>query len=119
MDSSTKGWADKRRGSRHERGYGYAWDKLRLQILKRDSHLCQCPQCMGGEVRVMVATQVDHIKPKAQGGDDSPDNLRAVSAECHRRITLEQQGKKPKPRVEIGVDGYPLPGQDHPWSSKP
>ncbi len=88
---SASGWADKARGTRHERGYGNAWDRLRLGILRRDDYLCQCPECQGGTLRLRLANEVDHIKPKAQGGDDSPDNLRAVNAECHRRITAEQR----------------------------
>ncbi len=36
------GWAsDRRRGSRHARGYGSAWTKLRELVLKRDGGLCQ------------------------------------------------------------------------------
>lgn len=33
-------FADKRRGSRHERGYGTAWDRTREHILARDGGLC-------------------------------------------------------------------------------
>lgn len=76
-------WADSRRGSRHARGYGSAWDRLRLQILMRDNHLCQCEECraMG---RVRPATEVDHIVNKAQGGTDDPSNLQAINTECHK-----------------------------------
>jgi len=91
--------------SRQSRGYGAAWDKLRKRILERDLHLCQCPECMGGAKRLKVATQVDHIKPKAQGGTDDPANLRAVNPDCHKRLTLEQQGKTLRP--QIGLDGWP------------
>jgi 5-methylcytosine-specific restriction enzyme A len=97
-----------------ERGLGWTWQKLRLVILQRDTYLCQCPECKGGEVRVMAATEVDHIKPRAWfadgraiGDPDDPSNLRAVSRECHRRITLEQQGKKPS-RRDTAPDGWPL-----------
>src|SRR5687767_12483 len=92
--------------SRHARGYGRRWMALRLQILKRDDYLCQCDRCMGGALRVTAATQVDHRIPKAQGGTDDPSNLRAVAADCHQRITLIQQGKRPRRR--IGSDGYPI-----------
>lgn len=99
-------FSDPSRGSRHERGYGTSWDMLRLRILERDFHLCQCPECMGGQKRLTVATHVDHITPKAQGGTDDESNLRAVNADCHKRITLLQQGKRP--RREIGPDGWPV-----------
>lgn len=88
------------------RGYGAAWRKLREQILRRDSYLCQCDKCQGGKVRVLPAHDVDHIRSKAQGGDDSPENLRAVNRQCHKRITVEQRGDKPKRR--ISVDGWPI-----------
>lgn len=103
------GW---HRTSRHARGYGSAWDRLRLQILKRDTYLCQCPRCLGGELRVRPAHEVDHIRPRAQGGDDSPSNLRAVNRECHKRLTLEQQGKALTPARRIGVDGWPISADD-------
>ena len=89
-----------------ERGYGATWQKLRKRILERDTYLCQCPECKGGTLRVRLAQEVDHIKPKAQGGTDHPDNLRAVSKECHERLTQEQQGKRTKP--QIGLDGWPV-----------
>ena len=96
------------RGSRHERGYGSGWDKLRLRILDRDKWLCQCPDCLGGIKRVREAHEVDHIVPKARGGDDAPENLRAVNRDCHRKLTTMQNGGKP--RVAIGIYGWPIEG---------
>lgn len=93
--------------SRQSRGYGAAWDRLRRLVLLRDCGLCQCPQCKR-DGTVTAATEVDHIKPKAQGGTDSMSNLRAVSHACHVRITAEQMGKVWRPRVTIGLDGYPV-----------
>lgn len=95
--------------SRHTRGYGAAWDKLRLTILARDHYICQCDQC--GLKRPTPATEVDHITPKAKGGTDDPANLRAVASECHKRITAQQQGKTYTPRRTIGADGWPVPGR--------
>ena len=88
--------------SRHERGYGAAWDKLRKVILARDMHLCQPCKAKG---RVTAAQAVDHIKAKASGGTDDPANLRAICNECHRTKSIEDQGGKP--RVAIGIDGWP------------
>lgn len=103
--------------SRHARGYGAAWDKLRLLILKRDLYLCQCDECKRTD-RITPANQVDHIVPKAQGGTDAWSNLRSVNKQCHDRITNEQLGRKEKP--QIGLDGYPIgsdvsqqPGTSH------
>ena len=33
------------RTSRHARGYDTQWDKIRLEVLKRDCYLSQCPKC--------------------------------------------------------------------------
>lgn len=89
------------RTSRHDRGYGTAWDKLRLRILKRDKHLCQ-----GCLPRPTPATQVDHITPKAKGGTDDEDNLQSLCAPCHEAKTIKDTGGKP--RVAIGADGWPV-----------
>lgn len=98
--------------SRHARGYGTAWGKLRLQVLARDGYLCQCPDCKG---QLLPAHEVDHIKPKvwfkagrATGDPDAPGNLRAVNRDCHKKLTMLQKGHKPAPR--IGLDGYPIEG---------
>ena len=96
-------WAD--RGSRHARGYGSAWDKLRLEILRRDCGLCKCQECtrLG---RLRIASEVDHIIPKAKGGTDDPDNLCSINRDCHRDKSLRDKGGIPKRR--IGIDGYPV-----------
>lgn len=83
-------WGDPRRGSRHERGYGTEWDKLRATILKRDRYLCQCEECREAN-RIRPANEVDHIVCKALGGDDNPSNLRAISHDCHVRKTARDR----------------------------
>lgn len=98
------GWS---RESRQSRGYGAAWDKVRLVVLKRDYGLCQCAQCQGGKVRLTPATEVHHIKARAKGGTDDPTNLQAINTDCHKRETAAEQGRTLKPKVTIGLDGYP------------
>lgn len=92
--------------SRHARGYGRRWVKLREVILARDKYLCHCSRCQGGKLRLTPANQVDHIQPKSKGGTDDPSNLRAINAKCHQRVTAEQQGKRW--RRTISVDGWPV-----------
>jgi 5-methylcytosine-specific restriction protein A len=92
-------WA---RTSRHQRGYGAAWDKLRVHILRRDNGLCQ--PCLRKN-RITPATDVNHIKPKAQGGRDVDENLESSCGPCHDDETLRQQGKRVRPT--IGTDGWP------------
>ena len=93
--------------SRHLRGYGSKWDKIRREVLKRDKGLCRCDQCKGGDIRLLPATEVHHIISKAKGGTDDLSNLQAINKECHKRETMKDQGKTYKPRVEIGLDGWP------------
>lgn len=77
-------FADRARGSRHQRGYGSAWDKLRLVVMRRDRGLCQ-PCLAAGHVT--AASAVDHILARARGGGDELGNLQAICSECHRRKT--------------------------------
>lgn len=73
-----------KKGSRHERGYGNDWDKLRKVVLRRDKNLCQSCYKLG---RLSEASAVDHIKPKAKGGTDDLSNLQAICKPCHNRKT--------------------------------
>lgn len=93
------------RTSRHERGYDSSWDKLRKRILERDHHLCQPCQRKG---RITAAQAVDHIKAKAKGGTDAPDNLEATCNPCHADKTAREKGHRVKQR--IGLDGWPAEG---------
>jgi 5-methylcytosine-specific restriction enzyme A len=91
------------RGSRHERGYGAAWVKLRGIVMERDGWLCQPCQRNG---RVTEAAEVDHVLPKAKGGDDDIDNLQAICTDCHKAKTMTDEGKRPRRR--LGLDGWPV-----------
>lgn len=73
-----------------QRGYGYAWQKLRIIILQRDKYLCQ--YCLR-DGRVTQAQIVDHIKPKAKGGDDRQDNLQSLCRACHDHKTATKDSK--------------------------
>lgn len=61
-------------------GSTWSWRQTRTLILRRDGYRCQVnsDRCTG------AATEVDHILPKARGGDDSPSNLRAACRACNR-----------------------------------
>ena len=101
------------RESRHARGYGSEWDKLRRIVLQRDNGLCQCQHCKAAG-RVTSATECDHIISKAKGKAlgwtderiDDPSNLQAINSDCHKRKTVEENGGKPKQR--IGLDGWAI-----------
>lgn len=88
--------------SRHKRGYGASWDRLRKIILAREP-LCRTCKAQG---RVTVANHVDHIKPKAQGGTDAEANLQPLCKACHDDKTTRENGGTV--RQAIGADGWPV-----------
>lgn len=70
--------------TRHDRGYGTAWERLRLQVLERDSHLCL--ECLRAGI-FNHGRNVDHIVPKSQGGGDELSNLQTLCDTCHTAKT--------------------------------
>lgn len=86
-DKKAGRFADHRRGSSSERGYGATWQKMRIRVMQRDSGLCQSCLAAG---RVIVATEVDHIIPKFEGGTDADDNLQAICVACHKAKTAAE-----------------------------
>jgi len=101
-DSAAGKWADKSRPSRHERGYGSAWERLRRIILRRDHGVCQ-------ECKSAIATEVDHIVPKSAGGHDAHHNLRAICTICHvAKTAIESQrhrGRSKSSQIEVAGTG--------------
>jgi len=94
--------------SRHARGYGAEWVKLREVVLRRDGYLCQACLKVGRPTALGVKPYdhaVDHIIPKAKGGADDLDNLQSLCADCHDAKTEADEGRNQK-RI-IGADGWP------------
>ncbi len=77
---------DRQRGSAAKRGYGRKWRKLAATILERD------PYCMADGCNEW-STEVDHIKPRRDGGTDDPDNLQGMCHDCHSRKTAIEDGR--------------------------
>jgi len=84
----SRAWATSKRSQRAGLK-GRPWRRLREEILQRDSYLCQCDECMKSGA-LKVAHEVDHIVPLSRGGDDSPDNLRAINRDCHKVKTQRE-----------------------------
>ena len=107
------GWNTPNRGTRHQRGYGSAWVKIRKRILKRDKGLCQPCMKLG---LLSTANTVDHIIPKAEGGTDDANNLQAICDPCHNAKTRqESQGKKYED-IGCNADGLPFSNTHH-WNT--
>lgn len=88
--ASPGGWAATSTKSTTERGYGWAWQKLRKQVLERDAGLC-CVCSNAG--RVTLATEVDHIINKAEGGSDEMHMLQSICAPCHKEKTARESAR--------------------------
>lgn len=67
---------------------GYAWQRLRRQVLRRDGYECQIrlPGCFE------EADQVDKIVPASVDPSLAldEDNCRAACGPCHRKVTARQ-----------------------------
>ena len=105
---SGSNWKHDKR-SRHARGYGTAWDKLRKQAMDRDTWLCQ-PCTRKG--KLTPAKECDHITPKHKGGKDKLTNLQAICTDCHKGKTAQEaaeaQGKRLRPHLPYDSNGYPV-----------
>ena len=71
------------------------------------SPLCVACKAKG---RVTVATERDHVVPLHQGGAESPSNEQALCHACHADKSAREAGKTLKPKVRVGLDGYPTWG---------
>lgn len=105
--------------SRHQRGYGSSWDKLRKVVIERDKGLCQ--MCIKAG-RITPGKEVDHIVSKAEAKRlgwttaqmDGLSNLKLCCPPCHAAKTEEEQGKtKRPPKPTIGADGWPIDTNQH------
>jgi 5-methylcytosine-specific restriction protein A len=113
-----KGFNSATHGTAESRGYGSAWKKLRLQILKRDNYLCQVAAAEG---RVEPAHEVDHIISKAKWlelhgslhGVDDPSNLQAINRDRHKIKSMQERGHSP--RSGFDADGKPTDPTHH-WN---
>lgn len=82
---------------------GRPWRRIRDRVLKRDGYLCQPCKAKG---RVTPATEVHHIKARANGGTDDEANLVSTCHPCHEEADLLNRGYRP--RQTIGRDGWPV-----------
>ncbi len=94
---------DEVRLSSNERGYGATWQRLRLIVLAR-SPLCADPFYEHTKRHeIVIATDVDHIVPRAAGGQDTESNLQALCHACHSHKTaLQSSGWGRADRISAG-----------------
>jgi len=99
--------------SRQSRGYGHEWEKVRKLVIERAKGLCE--KCIL-QNRITPGRDVDHKTPKAeaaklrwsQAKTDHPSNLWLLCEPCHKEKTARDNGQTYRPKVEIGLDGWPV-----------
>jgi 5-methylcytosine-specific restriction enzyme A len=90
-------------------GSSRKWRKARAAQLEGQP-LCQDCRL---EQRIKPATDVHHVLDISKGGNRwDPANMLSLCRYHHQRR------HHARPKIAIGPDGIPLPGQDHPWSDK-
>jgi 5-methylcytosine-specific restriction protein A len=100
--TKSEAWSD-RRGANggSARGYGRSWRKLRELVLRGG------PLCVACKAKnfIRLATEVDHIVPKFEGGTDTMSNLQPLCRDCHREKTARENGARlaqQNARVKLG-----------------
>lgn len=81
----------RRRGTRQERGYGVAWQRLRVRYLSEHPLCVHC----AAKGRMVAANEVDHLIDIAVRPDLrlDADNLQALCKRCHSRKTRREQNR--------------------------
>ena len=87
-------------------------DRIRGRKLQaiRARHFRYDPLCRMCKAKGIIRawTQLDHIVPLFQGGEDTDENRQGLCDDCHSEKTRVDLGQRP---VEtIGLDGYPVGG---------
>lgn len=67
--------------------------RLYPQIADRAGHRCE--YCRAPEAHQTMELEVEHIRPRAHGGDDDPDNLALACASCNRRKSQATRANDP------------------------
>jgi 5-methylcytosine-specific restriction endonuclease McrA len=76
---------------------------VRREVLARDGHRCRTAGCGGAHF-----LDVHHIKARADGGSNDPDNLITLCAACHRMIHDRADGGVVWPlRRDSRIDAHP------------
>jgi 5-methylcytosine-specific restriction protein A len=91
-------------GSHDKRTTGTTWQNIRKRVLSNNPLCVHCQL----EGRTTLAEEVDHIKPLHQGGTDDYSNLQGLCVEHHLIKTATEQGYTYKPKVTVGLDGWPI-----------
>lgn len=73
--------------------------------MNRDRWMCVACAKQG---RVTPAVECDHIIPRDKGGKGVLSNVQCLCKPCHDEKTARENGRAYKPKVRIGVSGWPI-----------
>ncbi len=75
----------------------------------RKAHFHKHPLCVKCQEigRATIAQELDHILALHLGGKDVPENRQSLCSECHLAKSKQERGHEYRPKVKIGLDGYP------------
>lgn len=86
-------------------------ERIRGRTLQRirEAYFRVHPLCVRCQAKghVTPATDLDHVRPLHQGGTDTEDNRQGLCAPCHIEKSKTERGHEYRPKVTIGLDGYP------------
>lgn len=71
------------------------WRRLRQQVLLRDKYTCQGVNNGKKCGKISTHMEVDHIKPRNQGGTDELGNLQTLCPLCHLMKTSGEAATRP------------------------
>ncbi|MFH2051778.1 MAG: HNH endonuclease [bacterium] len=74
--------------------------RVRRRVLARDGHRCQGPGCTNTRF-----LEVHHVRPRARGGTNRPDNLITLCSACHRHLHDKGPGAREVPAPVANSQG--------------
>jgi 5-methylcytosine-specific restriction endonuclease McrA len=87
------------------------WRNRTLAVYERDGWQCRMPECTCPNGRALDPAlvgqdgkwvpSVDHIMPRALGGKDDLENLRAAHWQCNQRAAEVLRQKPAQPRLRL------------------
>ena len=88
------------------RARGRILQRRRARLFRRQPLCVHCLAKDPPETR--LATERDHVVPLSVGGADDYTNEQALCADCHAAKSIAERGARRRPRIHVGLDGFPL-----------